>query len=53
MPTVKEAGRGRNEFTEYLCKDYKCEGEEDYMISIPVPKSPFWKEFYVDICVVS
>ena len=39
-------------FTNYLCKDTDCNEEDQYMISVPVPGNAFWKEFYVDICII-
>ena len=51
MPTVREDEK-YGEYSDFYCKDYQCDGIDDYMISIAVPGTPGWKEFYIDICVI-
>ena len=54
MPTIREKriGGELRDFEDFYCKDYKCDRNDDYMISVAVPGMAGWREFFVDICVV-
>ena len=51
MPTARQR-QVKGKFKDLECKKYKCHGEEDYMISVPIPGNIFWKMFYTDVCII-